>query len=125
MSEQAPVATVNRLDEHDGKRVELRGWAYKTRAKGPDHLLSIRHLWLRSAQQHAILRVRNEVEKAIRDFYYERHFVLVDAPVFTPNACEGTTTLFEVKYFDDMAYLTQSGQLYMEAAAMAHGKVYC
>jgi asparaginyl-tRNA synthetase len=93
--------------------------------QGPDHLLSIRHLWLRSTQQHAILRVRNEVEKAIRDFYYERDFVLVDAPVFTPNACEGTTTLFEVKYFEDFAYLTQSGQLYMEAAAMAHGKVYC
>jgi asparaginyl-tRNA synthetase len=207
MSESAPVATVMRLKEHEGERVELRGWAYKVRAKGklcflhvregtgivqtvlakgnvpddafekachvsqessiivrgkvkadarapggyeldldhfevvhaaigeypialqsdqgPDHLLSIRHLWLRSAQQHAIMRVRNEVEKAIRDFFYDRDFVLVDTPIFTPNACEGTTTLFEVKYFEDFAYLTQSGQLYNEANAMAHGKVYC
>ena len=92
---------------------------------GTDFLLANRHLWLRSSQQHAVLRVRNEVVKAIRDFFYEREFVLVDAPIFTPAACEGTTNLFEVKYFDDKAYLTQSGQLYMEAAAMAHGKVYC
>jgi asparaginyl-tRNA synthetase len=92
---------------------------------GIDFLLSKRHLWLRSTQQHAVMRVRNEVIKAIRDFFYEREFMLVDAPIFTPSACEGTTNLFEVKYFDEFAYLTQSGQLYMEAAAMAHGKVYC
>ena len=94
-------------------------------AHGIDFLLSHRHLWLRSTQQHATLRVRSEVIQAIHDFFYARQFVHVDAPVFTPAACEGTTNLFEVKYFDDTAYLTQSGQLYMEAAAMAHGKVYC
>lgn len=88
-------------------------------------LMSHRHLWLRSSKQHAVLRVRGAVIRAIRDFFDDRGFLLVDAPVFTPNACEGTTTLFETKYFDDRAYLTQSGQLYMEAAAMAHGKVYC
>ncbi len=93
--------------------------------QGIDFLLGKRHLWLRSSKQHAVLRVRNEVIKAIRDFFYEREFVLVDAPIFTPAACEGTTNLFEVAYFEDKAYLTQSGQLYMEAAAMAHGKVYC
>jgi asparaginyl-tRNA synthetase len=94
--------------------------------QGIDHLLSIRHLWLRSRLQHAVMRVRNELSKAVRDFFYDRQFVLIDAPIFTPSACEGTTTLFEVNYFDDdKAYLTQSGQLYMEAAAMAHGKVYC
>jgi asparaginyl-tRNA synthetase len=71
------------------------------------------------------MRVRNELAMAVRDFFYERGFVLIDAPIFTPSACEGTTTLFEVSYFDDKAYLTQSGQLYMEAACMAHGKVYC
>jgi asparaginyl-tRNA synthetase len=92
---------------------------------GVDFLLSKRHLWLRSSKQHAVIRVRNEVVKAIRDFFYERDFVLVDAPIFTPAACEGTSNLFEVDYFDDKAYLTQSGQLYMEAAAMAHGKAYC
>ena len=92
---------------------------------GIDFLLSKRHLWLRSAKQHAVIRVRSEVCQAIRDFFYERDFVLTDAPVFTPAACEGTSNLFEVDYFDDTAYLTQSGQLYMEATAMAHGKVYC
>lgn len=92
---------------------------------GIDFLLGKRHLWLRSTKQHAVMRVRNEVVHAIRQFFYEREFVLIDAPIFTPAACEGTSTLFEVGYFDDKAYLTQSGQLYMEAAAMAHGKVYC
>ena len=93
---------------------------------GPDFLLSNRHLWLRSRKQVALMKVRHTVVKAIRDFFDGRDFTLVDAPIFTPAACEGTTTLFEVKYFDDQkAYLTQSGQLYMEAAAMAHGKVYC
>ena len=88
-------------------------------------LMAHRHLWLRSSKQHAIMRVRGAVVRAIRDFFDDRGFLLVDAPIFTPSACEGTTTLFETKYFDDKAYLTQSGQLYMEAAAMAHGKVYC
>ncbi len=92
---------------------------------GIDFLLDHRHLWLRSRRPFAILRIRHEVIKAIRDFFNERGFVLVDTPIFTPNAVEGTTTLFETEYFGQKAYLTQSGQLYAEAAAMAFGKVYC
>ncbi|MFT7618094.1 MAG: asparaginyl-tRNA synthetase [Planctomycetota bacterium] len=92
---------------------------------GPDFLLDRRHLWLRSTKQHAIIRVRNRIIKAIRDFFDDRDFINVDAPIFTPAACEGTSTLFETKYFDNQAYLTQSGQLYMEAAAMAHGRAFC
>jgi asparaginyl-tRNA synthetase len=92
---------------------------------GPDFLLDHRHLWLRSSKQWALMRVRSVIIKACRDFLDEQGFVCIDAPVFTPNACEGTTNLFEVDYFDSKAYLTQSGQLYMEAAAMAHGRVYC
>jgi asparaginyl-tRNA synthetase len=93
---------------------------------GVAFLMEQRHNWLRSPRQQAILRVRHSVVKAIRDFFDGRGFTLVDAPIFTPSACEGTSTLFEVPYFDlGKAYLTQSGQLYMEAAAMALGKVYC
>lgn len=93
---------------------------------GPDFLLSNRHLWLRSSKPVAIMRIRDEVIRAIRDFFHERGFINVDAPIFTPNACEGTSTLFEVEYDEDQkAYLSQSGQLYMEAAAMAYGNVYC
>ncbi|MBM3286644.1 MAG: asparagine--tRNA ligase [Candidatus Eisenbacteria bacterium] len=92
---------------------------------GPAFLLDRRHLWLRSSRPHAILSIRNEFLKACRDFFYDRGFVLIDAPIFTPAAVEGTTTLFETQYFDEKAYLTQSGQLYMEAAAMAFGRVYC
>ncbi len=93
---------------------------------GVAFLMEQRHNWLRSQRQAVILRVRHSVVKAIRDFFDGRGFTLVDAPVFTPSACEGTSTLFEVPYFDlGKAYLTQSGQLYMEAAAMALGKVYC
>ena len=85
-----------------------------------------RHLWIRTPRQHAILRVRHEIIDAIRDFFNSRGFVLADTPIFTPAACEGTTTLFPVQYFDDQtAYLTQSGQLYNEANAMALGRVYC
>ncbi len=92
---------------------------------GVGFLMEHRHLWLRSARQHAILRIRHEIIRASRDFFDDRGFVLVDAPIFTPNACEGTTTLFQTPYFDETAYLTQSGQLYSEAAAAAFGKVYC
>ncbi len=93
---------------------------------GVDFLMDHRHLWLRSQRQHAIIRVRHEVIKAVRDYFDSHGFTLVDTPIFTPAACEGTTTLFEVNYFDDdKAYLTQSGQLYNEATAMAFGKVYC
>jgi len=93
---------------------------------GVDFLMDHRHLWLRSQRQHAIARVRHEVIRAVRDYFDSHGFTLVDTPIFTPAACEGTTTLFEVNYFDDdKAYLTQSGQLYNEATAMAFGKVYC
>lgn len=93
---------------------------------GPDYLLSRRHLWLRSRRQWAILRIRDAVITALRGFFDERGFVCIDSPMFTPAACEGTSTLFELEYFeDDKAFLTQSGQLYAEASAMAFGKVYC
>jgi asparaginyl-tRNA synthetase len=92
---------------------------------GVEFLMDHRHLWLRSARQRAILGVRHEIIKACRDYFDDRGFTLVDTPIFTPAACEGTTTLFEVGYFDDKAYLTQSGQLYNEAAAAAVGKTYC
>ena len=92
---------------------------------GIDFLMDHRHLWLRSSKQHAILRVRHAIIRALRDFFDGQGFTLVDAPIFTPSACEGTTTLFETDYFGEKAYLTQSGQLYMEAAAMAFGKAYC
>ena len=93
---------------------------------GTEFLMDHRHLWLRSRRQHAILKVRHTVVKAVRDFLDADGFTLCDAPIFTPAACEGTTTLFEVDYFEDeKAYLTQSGQLYNEATAAAFGKVYC
>ncbi|HOX85509.1 MAG TPA: asparagine--tRNA ligase [bacterium] len=92
---------------------------------GIDFLMDQRHLWLRSSKPHAILKVRHQVIAACREYFNNLGFLLLDAPIFTPAACEGTTTLFETDYFDDKAYLTQSGQLYMEAGAMAFGKVYC
>ncbi len=92
---------------------------------GADFLMDQRHLWIRSSRQEAILRVRDEIEFAFREFMKERGFVLADSPIFTPNAVEGTTDLFEVKYFDDKAYLSQSGQLYQEATSAALGKTYC
>jgi asparaginyl-tRNA synthetase len=91
---------------------------------GVAFLMEHRHLWLRSARQHAILRVRHTLVKAIRDYFDDHGFTLLDAPILTPAACEGTSTLFEVPYFDQTAYLTQSGQLYGEAGAMALGKIY-
>jgi len=91
---------------------------------GTDFLMEHRHLWIRSQRQAAILRVRAEIIKAARNFFDDRGFTLTDPPIITPAACEGTTTLFPVDYFDDQAYLTQSGQLYIEATAMALGKVY-
>ena len=92
---------------------------------GIGFLLPRRHLWLRSRKQWALMRLRNEIEMAIEDFFQMEKFVRVDAPILTPSACEGTTTLFKTDYFGEPAYLSQSGQLYMEAAAMALGKVYC
>jgi asparaginyl-tRNA synthetase len=93
---------------------------------GVDYLMDRRHLWIRAERQTAILKVRHEVVNAVRDFFNGEGFILADTPIFTPAACEGTTTLFPVQYFEDhTAYLTQSGQLYNEANAMALGKVYC
>lgn len=92
---------------------------------GVAFLMENRHLWLRSSRQLAIMNIRAEIVSSVRDYFNSNGFLLVDAPVFTPAACEGTSTLFEVDYFDEKAFLTQSGQLYMEAAAMAFGKVYC
>ena len=92
---------------------------------GADFLMSNRHLWLRSKRQNSIMRIRHQVVKAIRDFFDDNGFTLIDSPIFTSNAVEGTTTLFEVDYFERSAYLTQSGQLYQEAGATAFGKTYC
>ena len=95
------------------------------KSHGIDFLLSKRHLWIRSRKQRAILKIRATVVKAIRDFLDSNGFVLIDTPIFTPSACEGTTTLFETEYFGRKAYLSQSGQLYVEAAIFAFRKVYC
>lgn len=116
--------------EIDATAIEVVGTAedYPITPKehGVDYLMDRRHLWIRTERQHAILRVRAEVIAAVRQFFDDRGFVLADTPIFTPAACEGTTTLFPVQYFDDAtAYLTQSGQLYNEANAMALGRVYC
>ncbi len=92
---------------------------------GIPFLMEHRHLWLRSKRQHAVLQIRAELIKAIRDFFDSRGFRNMDTPILTPSACEGTTTLFETEYFDQKAYLSQSGQLYNEATAMSFGKVYC
>jgi asparaginyl-tRNA synthetase len=108
---------------------EIAGEAHEYPITPKEHgtafLMDLRHLWLRSKNQHAILRIRNEVEKSIRDFFYDRDFVLIDSPILTANAAEGMSTLFETDYFGEKAYLSQSGQLYLEPAAAAFGKVYC
>jgi asparaginyl-tRNA synthetase len=105
---------------------EAHDYPITPKEHGTEFLMDNRHLWLRSRRQHAILKVRHTVTRAVRDFLDTDGFTLLDAPIFTPAACEGTTTLFEVDYFDDAkAYLTQSGQLYNEATAAAFGKVYC
>jgi asparaginyl-tRNA synthetase len=116
--------------EVDVKGLEVVGESHDypitPKEHGVDYLLDRRHLWIRSERQQSILRVRHEIINAVRDFFNGRGFILADTPIFTPAACEGTTTLFPAQYFDDQtAYLTQSGQLYNEANAMALGKVYC
>jgi len=115
--------------EIDVKSLEVIGESHDfpitPKEHGVDYLLDRRHLWIRSERQTAILRIRHEVIDAVRDFFNSRGFILTDTPIFTPSACEGTTTLFPVEYFDDQkAYLTQSGQLYLESTAMALGRVY-
>src|SRR5947208_8406065 len=116
--------------EIDVKSLEVVGESHDypitPKEHGVDYLLDRRHLWIRSERQQAILRIRHEIVNAVRDFFNGRGFILADTPIFTPAACEGTTTLFPVQYFEDqIAYLTQSGQLYNEANAMALGRVYC
>jgi len=116
--------------EIDVKRLDVVGESHDypitPKEHGVDYLLDRRHLWIRSERQQAILRIRHAIINAVRDFFNGRGFILADTPIFTPAACEGTTTLFPAQYFEDQtAYLTQSGQLYNEANAMALGKVYC
>jgi len=116
--------------EIDVKSLEVVGASHDypitPKEHGVDYLLDRRHLWIRSERQQAILRIRHEIINAVRDFFNGRGFILADTPIFTPAACEGTTTLFPAQYFEDQtAYLTQSGQLYNEANAMALGRVYC
>jgi len=107
------------------QKVTAETYPISHKEHGPDFLLENRHLWLRTPSQMAIMRIRAEVMSACRDFLDNQGFVAVDAPIITANACEGTTNLFEIDYFDDTAYLSQTGQLYNEAAALALGKVYC
>ncbi len=111
------VQVVQRVPENDPYPITLK-------EHGVDFLMEHRHLWLRTPRQAAILRIRAEIIKATRDFFDSQGFVLTDPPILTPAACEGTTTLFPVDYFEEQAFLTQSGQLYIEATAMALGKVY-
>jgi asparaginyl-tRNA synthetase len=116
--------------EIDVKSLEVVGESHDfpitPKEHGVDYLLDRRHLWIRTERQQAILRVRHEIINAVRDFFNSRGFILADTPIFTPAACEGTTTLFPAQYFDEQAaFLTQSGQLYNEANAMALGRVYC
>ncbi len=101
------------------------GYPISPKDHGTDFLMENRHLWIRSKRQHAILRIRHEIVAAIHDFFDGRGFTLTDAPIFTPSACEGTSNLFETKFFDEKMYLSQSGQLYMEATSRAFGKAYC
>ncbi|MHB8216390.1 MAG: asparagine--tRNA ligase [Candidatus Sulfotelmatobacter sp.] len=113
----ANVQVVQRVAESDP-------YPITPKEHGTEFLMEHRHLWVRSQRQASILRVRAEIVKAVRDFFDERGFTLTDPPILTPAACEGTSTLFPVDYFEEQAYLTQSGQLYIEATAMALGKVY-
>jgi asparaginyl-tRNA synthetase len=139
LSQESSVEVIGTVKEHgrireqyeiDAKDVKLlaavaREYPISPKEHGTDFLMDHRHLWLRSRRQHAAIRVRHTIIKSVRDFFDGRGFTLVDAPILTGNACEGTSALFETDYHGDKAYLTQSGQLYMEAAAAAFGKVYC
>jgi len=139
LSQETSLAVTGTVKEHgkikgtyelDATGIEViaapaREYPITPKEHGTDFLMDHRHLWLRSKRQQAIIRVRHTIIKAVRDFFDNRDFTLVDAPIFTPNACEGTSTLFRTDYHGEPAYLTQSGQLYMEAGAAAFGKVYC
>lgn len=122
---QAKTIIPIHIIEMDPDDPEKQGYPITPKEHGTAFLMEHRHLWLRSRKQWAILRIRHSVIKGIRDFFDSQGFVLCDAPILTPAACEGTTTLFATDYFGEPAYLTQSGQLYAEACAMAFGKVYC
>ncbi len=135
MTQESSLKVSGKISEHRGN-YELQvkhlhplqiaqNYPISPKEHGVDFLMDHRHLWLRSSRQHAILRIRNELIHACHDFFNGKGFTQLDAPILTPSACEGTTTLFEVQYFDDKVYLTQSGQLYMEAGCFAFGKVYC
>ena len=130
------VTGIARLDEAAPSGLEIQvtdfavrqltaGYPIPREGPGPDFLIEHRHLWLRQRGQRAVLTLRHEVCQAIRDFFYEREFVLVDSPILTPTSSEGTSTLFTTDYYDAKAYLSQSGQLYLEPACAAFGKVYC
>ncbi|GAC1362320.1 MAG: asparagine--tRNA ligase [Polyangiales bacterium] len=139
IAQEASVAVVGTVSENpkqkgvyeiQAKDVRVLGglareYPITPKEHGVEFLMDHRHLWLRSRRQNAILKVRATIVRAVRDFFDDRGFTLVDAPIFTPNACEGTSNLFSTDYHGDKAYLTQSGQLYMEAAAAAVGKAYC
>jgi len=114
------------LDASDCRIIHLANdYPITPKEHGTAFLMENRHLWLRSSRQHAILKIRHEIIKGVRDFYDQNGFVLVDTPILTPAACEGTTTLFEIDYFGEKAFLSQSGQLYNEAACGSVGKTYC
>ena len=130
------ITGVVKSDEHSKLGYELivtdleihqdaEGYPITPKAHGPAFLFENRHLWLRSKRPHAVLRIRHLCVQAIRNYFDSRGYLLMDSPIFTPAACEGTSTLFETEYFGRSAYLTQSGQLYQEAGAMAFGKTYC
>ena len=138
ISQESSIEVTGVVKKHDRSKIgyeidasnvsiisEAKDYPITPKEHGVHFLMENRHLWLRSLKQKSILRIRHRIIKSIRDFFDSHDFTLVDAPIFTPNACEGTTNLFETDYFDTKAYLTQSGQLYMEAAAMAVGKAYC
>ncbi len=137
ISQESSIIARGKVKKDDrapgGYELEIKGillvhsaepYPISKKSHGTDFLLSNRHLWIRSRRQYAILRIRGEVTFAIQEFFNSKGFTRLDAPIFTPSACEGTTTLFEVPYFDNKAYLSQSGQLYAEAGCMALGKVY-
>lgn len=135
---ETPVCVTGKLSEEPrapgGYEITLSGitvyqqvtdeYPIGKKAHGPDFLLSHRHLWLRSRRQWAILRIRDTITRSISDFYHQNGFIRIDTPIITPSACEGTTTLFDIDYFGEKAYLSQSGQLYLEAAIASFGRVY-
>ena len=123
--DRAPGGFELGLEAGHGRSTRPAEYPIQPKEHGVEFLFDHRHLYLRSRTPQAVLKVRSEVVQACRDFFYERGFVLIDSPILTPAACEGTTTLFETDYFGDKAYLTQSGQLYLEPACMAFGRVYC